>query len=425
MSAGFYRAFEERYRGSQEQIKSRLRVYLPFVEPLTGWYADAKAVDLGCGRGEWLELLEAAGLDAQGVDLDDGMLAACRELGLKVQSLEALSFLQELPEASQVVVSAIHIVEHIPFSDLQALVEEALRVLKPGGLLIMETPNPENLVVGTEGFYLDPTHRQPIPSQLLSFMAEYSGFEKVKVLRLQEQAGLAEKKALTLLSVLNGVSPDYAVVAQKGGAAEIVAAIASAFDTDYGISLESLASKYDQQVEAKAQQARDQQAKIQQTEAKALQAETIAQQAEAKALQAETIAQQAEAKAQQAETALIAINNSSSWRLTEPLRMVGRAAKNVFRLAKVAKPKSKEKIKLLLAHARLYVNQRPQLRRMSFAVLARFPTLKGCIRRAMRAVSSEQIGRPDATELASLTPRARSIYADLKSARQNHNKEDF
>ena len=100
-------------------------VYLPFVAPFLGFCGVAKAVDLGCGRGEWLELLQELGFDAQGVDLDDGMLAACRERELKVQTGDAVAFLKGLPEASQAIVSGFHLAEHIPFADLQVLVAEA------------------------------------------------------------------------------------------------------------------------------------------------------------------------------------------------------------------------------------------------------------------------------------------------------------
>lgn len=83
-----------------------------------------------------------------------------------------------------------HIVEHIPFEDIQTLVQEAFRVLTPAGLLILETPNPENIQVATSGFYIDPTHTRPIPSQLLSFLPEYYGFKRTKILRLQEENNL-------------------------------------------------------------------------------------------------------------------------------------------------------------------------------------------------------------------------------------------
>lgn len=253
MSESFYRAFEERLRGSRELIKSRLRVYLPFVEPLIGLHSDAQAVDLGCGRGEWLELLKEAGFSAQGVDLDEGMLAACRDLGLEVQTRDAVGFLKELPSVSQVIVSGFHIAEHISFSDLQTLVQEALRVLKPGGLLILETPNPENILVGSSSFYLDPTHQRPIPSQLLSFLPEHYGFERVKLVRLQESSELASKVP-TLLDVLNGVSPDYAVVAQKGAAPEQMKLFQMAFEKNYGQTLETLVQRYEERI-VKAEQA--------------------------------------------------------------------------------------------------------------------------------------------------------------------------
>ena len=91
MSDGFYRAFEERYRGSRELIKGRLAAYLPFVEPLLEAYPSATAIDLGCGRGEWLELLAGSGFKPIGVDLDTGMLEACLERGLPVEQGDALA----------------------------------------------------------------------------------------------------------------------------------------------------------------------------------------------------------------------------------------------------------------------------------------------------------------------------------------------
>ena len=182
----FYRAFEDRFRGSREVIKSRLTVYLPFIEPLQEIYDVCRATDLGCGRGEWLELITEAGVTAHGVDLDDGMLAACRERNLSVETGDAISFLKSLPDQSQAIISGFHIIEHIAFSDLRVLVQEAFRVLKPAGLLILETPNPENIVVSSTSFHLDPSHIKPIPPQLLAFLTEYYGFYRNKILRLQE-----------------------------------------------------------------------------------------------------------------------------------------------------------------------------------------------------------------------------------------------
>ncbi|HET9652265.1 MAG TPA: methyltransferase domain-containing protein, partial [Usitatibacter sp.] len=184
MSDDFYRAFEERHRGAFEAIQERMRAYLPFVAPLKELYPDAPAIDVGCGRGEWLALLREAGFRVEGVDIDEAMLAPARERGLPVRVADGIEYLRGLAEKSVSVVSAFHVVEHLPFETVQALVREALRVLKPGGMLILETPNVENLVVATSGFYMDPTHVHPLPAGLLTFLAEHYGFHRVKLLRL-------------------------------------------------------------------------------------------------------------------------------------------------------------------------------------------------------------------------------------------------
>ncbi|UJW81810.1 methyltransferase domain-containing protein [Hydrogenophaga sp. SL48] len=248
MTDRFYVAFEDRYRGSRELIYERLKAYLPFVAPLASEFPGAEAVDLGCGRGEWLQLVQDQGLRPFGVDLDAGMLSRCEALGLAVQQGDALAYLAGLPDNSQAMVSAFHLVEHIPFDAVRRLVEESLRVLRPGGLLILETPNPENIAVGTNHFYLDPTHQKPIPHQLLVFLPEHCGFERTKVVRLQEAAALVHNPAPGLHDVLVGASPDYAVVAQKTAAAAILTSFDGAFSRNYGLSLDELATRHDASV---------------------------------------------------------------------------------------------------------------------------------------------------------------------------------
>lgn len=251
MTAEFYRAFEDRYRGSRELIKSRQRVYCPFIEPLTRGGDSYSALDIGCGRGEWLEILLEHGFTAKGVDLDEGMLEACKLLSLPVEHADALVTLRGAGDESLALVTGFHIAEHLPFPVLQDLIREALRVLKPGGLLILETPNAENLVVGTNNFYLDPTHERPIPHLLLSFLVEYSGFARNKLLRLQESRELLEIVDIDILSVIEGASPDYAIIAQKGGPEHILSAFDAAFAQDYGLSLHVLAEKYQQTIDRK------------------------------------------------------------------------------------------------------------------------------------------------------------------------------
>lgn len=246
----FYKAFEDQHRGSRELIKSRLEVYLPFIKKVQEALPNTGALDLGCGRGEWLELLKDHQFTASGIDQDDGMLSACRSRGLNVQTGDAITHLKSLPNDSLSIVSGFHIAEHLSLDDLQTLIKEALRILKPAGLLILEAPNTENLVVGTSSFYLDPTHQRPLPSSLLSFLAGHYGFIRAKVLGLQESSNLtAPETNVSLFAVLSGVSPDYAVIAQKSGNAMVMSDFDELFNMKYGITLEDLAVRYQKQID--------------------------------------------------------------------------------------------------------------------------------------------------------------------------------
>ena len=297
MKKSFYQAFEDQHRGSRELIKNRLRVYLPFVAQLQALYPKAQALDLGCGRGEWLELLGEVGVTAHGVDLDEGMLSYCVEQGLPVTQGDILAFVKALPDNSQILVSGFHIAEHLAFNDLQVLIQEALRVLKPAGLLILETPNPENLVVGTANFYIDPTHQRPIPQPLLYFLSEYYGFFRSKVLRLQESQELLHNSTPSLFNVLSGASPDYAVIGQKKATAKHLAAFDEVFSKEFGISVETLAARYEMSVQQNYQQALElakQSVQNAENRAQSLEAQLTAQQVENQRLAIETVQQQAE-----------------------------------------------------------------------------------------------------------------------------------
>lgn len=243
----FYRSFEDKHRGSRELILSRLRAYQPFMEKLRDFW-DLEVTDLGCGRGEWLELLTSMQIRCQGVDLDEGMLSACKERGFNVTNNDAISFLRQLPTGSQMAVSGFHLAEHIPFDQLQILVQEAKRVLIPGGLLILETPNPENLQVGTSNFYMDPTHVNPLPPPLLKFLPEHYGYARAAIVRLQEPAPLQDISPVKLVDVLAGVSPDYSIVAQTSWVEGQAPDLDALFATEFGVTLDAVAEGFDVRV---------------------------------------------------------------------------------------------------------------------------------------------------------------------------------
>lgn len=246
MDDDFYRAFEERFRGTREEVKKKLEVYFPFLEPFTATEGKASALDLGCGRGEWLELLREWNIEAMGVDMDTFMLAACHAENLTVEAGDALAFLQSQENESHQLVSAIHVAEHLEFDQLLLVVQEALRVLAPGGLLILETPNPENIAVTTTQFYLDPTHRRPLPPALLAFVAEYCGFGRVNTFRLRL---FPETATSGITGLIEGVSPDYTVIAQKTAAPDILSRFDVAFSRASGTTLRQLARRFDARID--------------------------------------------------------------------------------------------------------------------------------------------------------------------------------
>jgi SAM-dependent methyltransferase len=180
----FYVALEDEFRGSREDIKDRLSDYLPKLEEAGIGTQDMPILDVGCGRGEWLELLRERNWQASGVDLNRVLLAMCHERGLPVVEADAIDYLRGLPEASLGAVTAFHLIEHLPLSRLIDFLDAVVRVLKPGGMAILETPNPNNVFVSSRYFYLDPTHHHPIPPALGRFMAEARGLRRVEILEL-------------------------------------------------------------------------------------------------------------------------------------------------------------------------------------------------------------------------------------------------
>ena len=172
------------FRGTPDDIRSRLAVYLPYAQDAFVAAGGASALDLGCGRGEWLEVLIAAGIPATGIDRNGDLVSGCQQRCLDVTEGDILDVLRSSPDQSRSVISAFHVLEHISFQDLLEIIDQAVRVLKQGGVAIFETPNPKNLFVSSNNFYLDPTHRHPLPSELLKFLIEARGLCDSKTIPL-------------------------------------------------------------------------------------------------------------------------------------------------------------------------------------------------------------------------------------------------
>jgi SAM-dependent methyltransferase len=171
-----YVGFERRFRGDSETIAAELaRRYLDLLVP------NAPVVDIGCGRAELVELLSTRGVEAIGVDTDPSMVAEARDRGLDVRLVDGNAFLRGCEPGSIGAIIATHLVEHLQLDGLVELLELAAGRLRPGGVLIAETPNPASLIVLGNSYILDPTHVRPLHPSLLAFLCEGAGFRDVRL----------------------------------------------------------------------------------------------------------------------------------------------------------------------------------------------------------------------------------------------------
>ena len=170
-----YTAFENRFRGSRDEIRLRLGDY---AERFAGC---PPVVDLGCGRGEFLEALRERGTSARGVEANANVVRECREKGLDVAQGDLVDFLRAQAAGSLGGVFAAQVAEHLPPPVLSALLAEAHRALRPGGLLLLETVNPRSVTGLLEVFNRDLTHQRPLHPDTLRFLAAAAGFADVRV----------------------------------------------------------------------------------------------------------------------------------------------------------------------------------------------------------------------------------------------------
>jgi SAM-dependent methyltransferase len=223
----FYFQFEEAFRASEELNWQRWEQYAALVADHFAAHStdlsNAYHVDVGCGRGEFLEHLKSRGVQAKGVDSNDVMVTHCRELDLEVTKADALAYLAELQESSLLSISAFQLIEHLFLKDLCDFFTLSYRALRPGGLLILETVNPESLYA-LRWFFIDFTHTLPLFADMIRFMLTKTGFRDIEVrptspVESWKQLGaIGHQKADENFHKLNHIVfgyQDYAVLARK------------------------------------------------------------------------------------------------------------------------------------------------------------------------------------------------------------------
>ena len=206
-----YARFAEKFRGPEEYVRAGQEIYVPHFA------GRRNVLDIGCGRGEFLEAMRSAGVGAKGIDLSEESVALCRSKGLEAETADLFTYLENLPDASLDGIFCSQVVEHLPPERLPEMIRLAASRLERGGVIAIETPNPECLAIFATHFYLDPTHTRPVPSAMLAFYLEEFGVGRIEVRKLAPAVGsmpsLAELPA-DFRDLFFGAL-DYAVLGKK------------------------------------------------------------------------------------------------------------------------------------------------------------------------------------------------------------------
>jgi len=217
-----YSDFEQRFRGDERSVTEKLKKYLPI-------FASAdRILDLGCGRGEFLELMRQGGKEAEGIDISLSMLRIAGEKGLKCRKSDALSYLRQKEDESHGGIFSAQVIEHLQPEYLRDMVLESLRVLEKGGPIVLETVNPLSLFALSNIYFLDVTHQRALHPEYMRYLLESSGFDNVNIIYSEElvEERLAEispespwaREFNTNVDKLNKLlysSPAYAVTGVK------------------------------------------------------------------------------------------------------------------------------------------------------------------------------------------------------------------
>jgi len=219
MDDALYVSLEDHFRGDKETVHQRQLQYLPYIRDIVS--DEFPLIDLGCGRGEWLQVLKENHIAARGIDSNTACVAECTENNLSASLGELLDTLTHLPDASCGSITMFQVLEHLPFDVVVNVLREARRVLIPGGVFIGEVPNSETLRVGASTFWIDPTHQRPLFPAVLAFLASSVGFSGVTgeysspLAPTPDLTGLPENASKTILDLHHAINGpgDFALIA--------------------------------------------------------------------------------------------------------------------------------------------------------------------------------------------------------------------
>jgi O-antigen chain-terminating methyltransferase len=303
----YYLEFENTFRGSRAEIIQRLKIYEPLLNAMQELVLpQLPGIDIGCGRGEWIELCTDNHIKIIGVDISSSMVQFCAQQGWTAVEGDGKSYLESQPDRSCSIISLFHVIEHVDRLYLLELAAQALRVLAPSGVLLMETPSSDNLLVSSKGFYADPTHLRPIHPETTCFDLIHIGYSWARSYYINGDSSYRESLPFGITRMLAGTARDVAIIAQKPG-------------TTGQLPPEGSWSEMLRETETTLLAAIRTDSELSQ---RLLQLEDRCNRLEAMAQQGLTLADLAVGSAESAHKRIDAMYNSRIWKATSPLRSI-------------------------------------------------------------------------------------------------------
>ncbi|WP_413678752.1 class I SAM-dependent methyltransferase [Prochlorococcus sp. MIT 0916] len=214
MDSDYYLEFENKFRGDRKVILEGLTKYDPLIDIIIEKIDHPRFLDIGCGRGEWLEKWDKNKIESVGIEEDLRMVELCRDINLNVLHGDALEILDNLPKESFTLITIFHMIEHIENEKIMTLLSKCKELLNEDGVLLIETPSIDSLLVSTKTFYIDPTHINHINPDSLIFNLDKIGFKSSKNFYING-GPLQNASSFKITRVLNGVAQDLLTIAAK------------------------------------------------------------------------------------------------------------------------------------------------------------------------------------------------------------------